>query len=171
MSITNQQEAVMSKTVPAQHPAVVLRSQYRQLRSLLAVLMVAVVGLTATVLVMTVDENQTATTATSTHPATVQLDDPFQGRTQPTRDNGKPDESAVAAAIASKPSVSGPDESRIAAAIGSQPTSTSTPDEAKIAATLSRHSDVGPAARARAYQEALRSMTPQQLEAIYGIGK
>ena len=168
----------MSKTVPAQHPAVVLRSQYRQLRSLLAVLMVAGAALTATVVVMTVDENQTATTATSTHPATVQLDDPFQGRTQPSAETGSASRSYPTLQDPFQSQVEGsrpdskPDESAVAAAISQQPqTSTSTPDEAKIAAALSRHSDVGPAARARAYQEALRSMTPQQLEAIYGIGK
>ena len=124
----------MSKTIPAQHPAVVLRSHYRQLRSLLAVLVVAVVGLTATVVVMTVDE----TRPPARRPRSIRrprgLSDPFEARTQPTRDNSKPDESRTAAALAG-------------------------------------HSEVGPAARARAYQEALRSMTPQQLDALYGIGK
>ena len=72
MSITNHQEAVMSNSIPAQHPAVVLRSQYRQLRSLLAVLVVAVVGLSTTVVVLTVDD-QTATTATTTHVPTAQI--------------------------------------------------------------------------------------------------
>ena len=78
MPITNNQEAVMSNSIPAQHPAVVLRSQYRQLRSLLAVLVVAVVGLSTTVVVLTVDD-QTATTATTTHVPTAQLGDPFAG--------------------------------------------------------------------------------------------
>jgi hypothetical protein len=41
----------MGKTIPAQHPAVVLRSHYRQLRALLAVAMIAVVGLTAAVVI------------------------------------------------------------------------------------------------------------------------
>jgi hypothetical protein len=150
MSITNHQEAVMSNSIPAQHPAVVLRSQYRQLRSLLAVLVVAVVGLSTTVVVLTVDD-QTATTATSTHLPTAQLNDPFQERTQPTRDTGKPDESAVAAAIASQPPVSAPDESKIAAAIA-------------------EHADTGPQARARAWQEKLDSMTPQQRAQVFGSG-
>ena len=39
----------MGKAIPAQHPAVVLRSHYRQLRALLAIAMIAVVGLTAAV--------------------------------------------------------------------------------------------------------------------------
>jgi hypothetical protein len=169
MSITNHQEAVMSNSIPAQHPAVVLRSQYRQLRSLLAVLVVAVVGLSTTVVVLTVDD-QTATTATSTHVPTAQLNDPLQDRTQPTRDTGKPDESAVAAAIASQPPIIGPDESKIAAAIGSQPTPVSGPDESKIAAAISEHAETGPNARARAWQEKLDSMTPKERAQVYGSG-
>jgi hypothetical protein len=143
----------MSNTVPSQHPAVVLRSQYRQLRSLLAVLLVAVLGLSSAVVVMSVDDTNTASTATSIHPATARLGDPVQDRTQPTRQNGKPDESAVAAAI------------------GSRPTSVSAPDESKIAAAISEQSGTGPIARERAYQQAVSSMTPKQLEAAYGIGK
>jgi hypothetical protein len=46
----------MGKAIPAQHPAVVLRSHYRQLRALLAIAMIAVVGLTATVVILSVDE-------------------------------------------------------------------------------------------------------------------
>ena len=50
MSIpTTTQEAVMGKSVPVQHPAVVLRSQYRNLRSLVAVLLVALAALTTSV--------------------------------------------------------------------------------------------------------------------------
>jgi hypothetical protein len=187
MSITNHQEAVMSNSIPAQHPAVVLRSQYRQLRSLLAVLVVAVVGLSTTVVVLTVDD-QTATTATSTHVPTAQLNDPFQDRTQPTRDTGKPDESAIAASISQAGSRSyptltdsfqsrveqprplgGPDESRVASAISPQ-TSVAAPDESKIAAAIAEHADTGPQARARAWQEKLDSMTPQQRAQVFGSG-
>jgi hypothetical protein len=42
----------MGKAIPHQHPAVVLRSQYRQVRTMLAVAMVAVVGLSGTVVVV-----------------------------------------------------------------------------------------------------------------------
>ena len=160
----------MSKTIPAQHPAVVLRSHYQHVRSLLAVALVAVVGLSAAVVVVTVDD-RTATTATTIHPPTARLGDPLQTRTQPTHQVGGVDESAVAAAIASKPPVSGPDESRIAAAIGSQPTPVSRPDESKIAAALAAHSDTGPVARARAYEKAMSEMTPKQLDAAYGTGR
>jgi hypothetical protein len=187
MSITNHQEAVMSNSVPAQHPAVVLRSQYRQLRSLLAVMVVAVVGLSTTVVVLTVDD-QTATTATTTHVPTAQLNDPYQDRTQPTREAGRPDESAIAASISQAGSRSyptlndsfqsqveqprplgGPDESKVATAISPQ-TGVSAPDESKIAAAIAEHSDTGPEARARAWQEKLDSMTPQQRDEAFVKG-
>ena len=107
----------MSNSIPAQHPAVVLRSQYRQLRSLLAVLVVAVVGLSTTVVVLTIDD-QTATTATTTHVPTAQLGDPLQARTQPTREAGRPDESAIAASISqagtrSYPTLNDPFQSQV----------------------------------------------------------
>ena len=177
----------MSNSIPAQHPAVVLRSQYRQLRSLLAVMVVAVVGLSTTVVVLTVDD-QTATTATTTHVPTAQLNDPFQDRTQPTREAGRPDESAIAASISQAGSRSyptlndsfqsqveqprplgGPDESAVASAISPQ-TGVSAPDESKIAAALAEHSDTGPQARARAWQEKLDSMTPQQKDEAFVKG-
>jgi hypothetical protein len=187
MSITNHQEAVMNKAIPAQHPAVVLRSQYRQLRSLLAVMVVAVVGLSTTVVVLSVDD-QTATTATTTHVPTVQLNDPLQDRTQPTRQAGRPDESALAASISQAGSRSyptlndpfqsqveqprplgGPDESAVASAISPQ-TGVASPDESKIAAAIAEHSDTGPEARARAWQEKLDSMTAKERAQVYGSG-
>lgn len=42
----------MSQVVPKQHPAVVLRSHYVQLRALLAIAMIAVVGLTVAVVIL-----------------------------------------------------------------------------------------------------------------------
>jgi hypothetical protein len=42
----------MSQAISPQHPAVVLRSHYEHLRALLAVAMIAVVGLTATVVIL-----------------------------------------------------------------------------------------------------------------------
>ena len=177
----------MSNSIPAQHPAVVLRSQYRQLRSLLAVMVVAVVGLSTTVVILTVDD-QTATTATTTHVPTAQLSDPFQGRTQPTRETGRPDESAIASSISQAGSRSyptlndsfqsqveqprptgGPDESAVATAISPQ-TGVAAPDESKIAAAIAEHSDTGPQARARAWQEKLDSMTQQQKDEAFTKG-
>jgi hypothetical protein len=140
MSIPTQQEAVMSTSVPAQHPAVVLRSQYRNLRSLVAVLVVAVVGLSTTLVVVASDDDPITKTSSISRSYPT-LADTFQAETP--RPEAKPDESTIAAAISPQQSVSSPDESKIAAAIG-------------------EHSDVGPIARARAYQQALSDMTPEQ---------
>ena len=167
----------MSNSVPATHPAVVLRSQYRNLRSLAAVLAVAVAGLTTAVVIQAVDEDKpVSTTATSVHP--VQLSDPLEGRTQPltsqfTRSYPTLDDTFQSQAEMPRPQ-SKPDESKVAAAIGSSSTSTgaiSRPDEAKLAAALAEHSDVGPASRAQACQEALRNMTPEQIEQAFGEQK
>lgn len=49
----------MPQTVPTQHPAVVLRSHYRQLRALLAIAMIAVVGLTVAVVSLATDDGTT----------------------------------------------------------------------------------------------------------------
>ena len=56
----------MGKAIPAQHPAVVLRSHYKQLRALLATAMLAVVGLTAAVVILATndDRDQSAGSAT-----------------------------------------------------------------------------------------------------------
>ncbi len=48
----------MGKAIPAQHPAVVIRSHYRQLRALLAIAMIAVVGLTAAVVILANDTDE-----------------------------------------------------------------------------------------------------------------
>jgi hypothetical protein len=64
-------------------------------------------------------------------------------RPQPvTRTDGGPEESSVAAAIGSQPTVIRPDESRIAAAIGSAPEpapAPARPDESTVAAAISGH--------------------------------
>jgi hypothetical protein len=49
----------MPQTVPKQHPAVVLRSHYRQLRALLAIAMIAVVGLSLAVVLLATDDGGT----------------------------------------------------------------------------------------------------------------
>src|ERR687895_593084 len=54
------QEAQMGQTVPTQHPAVVLRSHFNQLRGLLAAALIAVVGLTVAVVILASEENQLA---------------------------------------------------------------------------------------------------------------
>lgn len=135
----------MSNTVPAQHPAVVLRSHYRNLRSLLAVALVAIVGLTATVVVLAGDDDPVTSTSSVSQPS-VRLSDPYQGRTQPTVETGSATRSYPtlqdtfqSQAESPRPD-SKPDESSVAAAISQQPqTAVSGPDEARIAATLGQH--------------------------------
>ena len=169
----------MSKSVPAQHPAVVLRSQYRNLRSLVAVLLVVVAALSATVAVISIDgDGTTSTSSVATGRSYPTLNDPFHTRTQPTRPQTRPEESAIAASIArsrSYPTLSdsfqsqveqprplgGPDESAVAAGISPQTGSTA-PDESKIAAAISQGPGTGPQARARAWQDRLDSMTPHE---------
>jgi hypothetical protein len=53
----------MGKAIPTQHPAVVLRSHYRQLRALLAIAMIAVVGLTAAVVILAINNDGDAFTS------------------------------------------------------------------------------------------------------------
>jgi hypothetical protein len=48
----------MANAIPARHPAVVLRSHYRQLRALLAIAMIAVVGLTAAVVILATNDDR-----------------------------------------------------------------------------------------------------------------
>ena len=47
----------MANAIPARHPAVVLRSHYRQLGALLAIAMIAVVGLTAAVVILATNDD------------------------------------------------------------------------------------------------------------------
>jgi hypothetical protein len=58
----------MNEAIPSQHPAVVLRSNYQHLRALLAVAMIAVVGLTVAVVIL-VTQNGGSTTASPTRAA------------------------------------------------------------------------------------------------------
>jgi hypothetical protein len=50
----------MGQAIPRQHPAVVLRSHYNLVRSLLAIAMAAVVALSAAVVIVANDEDQVA---------------------------------------------------------------------------------------------------------------
>ena len=52
----------MGKAIPAQHPAVVLRSHFKLLRALLAVAMIAVVGLSVAVVIVANHEDQASST-------------------------------------------------------------------------------------------------------------
>ena len=140
----------MNKSVTAHSPAIPVGTPPRNLRSLVAVLLVALASLGATIGYIAIDNSGTTTTTTSvangqSSPA---LDDPFQARTQPVRPLGGPSESAVASAISPKPSVTGPDESAIAAAIGN----------------AQRDGVPGPLP---GLQDKLDSMTPQQQAAAF----
>ena len=56
----------MGKAIPRQHPAVVLRSHYQQLRALLATAMIAVVGLSAAVVILATDDDRDTSTGSAT---------------------------------------------------------------------------------------------------------
>lgn len=66
----------MSHPVPTQHPAVVLRSHYRQLRALLAIAMVAVVGLSVAVVLVAEDDAAGTRSATPVSAPTERADGP-----------------------------------------------------------------------------------------------
>ena len=125
----------MQQTAPRQHPAVVLRSQYRQLKSLLVVLAVALVSVSVTVVALVADGVGTQETTGYFHP--------FNGVSQPERTGGV-DESKIAAAISKRVQLerdtSRPDEAKIAASIGKSGgfhVSTGRPDESKVAVAIS----------------------------------
>jgi hypothetical protein len=75
----------MSQTIPTQHPAVVLRSHYVHLRTLLAVALVAVVGLSAAVVILAIDNDAGGTSAGA-------IVAPAQVPTVPHFDRGRPEE-------------------------------------------------------------------------------
>ena len=158
----------MGKSVPVQHPAVVLRSQYRNLRSLVAVLLVALAALTASVVILSIDGDGTSTAPTFVGKAP--HGDPFAARTQPTQPQGGVSESSVAAAISQSGSRSYPTlaDSFQAQTEQPKPQALGGPDESRIAATLGAQSDTGAQARGQAWQEKLQSMTPQEREQAFG---
>ena len=59
----------MGKAVPEQHPAVVLRSHYVHLRALLVAALIAVLGLTATVVIVANDSDEAAVSTSTPAPA------------------------------------------------------------------------------------------------------
>jgi hypothetical protein len=96
----------MGKAIPAQHPAVVLRSHYRQLRALLAIAMIAVVGLTAAVVILATNEDRDTSAGSAT-----QLSAPAP--TGNVRYDGGPEEGSRAIVPAQQPSTrydGGPEE-------------------------------------------------------------
>ena len=96
----------MGQPIPAQHPSVVLRSQFNLVRALLAIAMVAVLALSAVVVILANDEDQVSGGAASArpiesinyggfNPATGRPDAPAvqqQSQTPGTRYDGGPEE-------------------------------------------------------------------------------
>jgi hypothetical protein len=100
------QEAVMGQAIPTQHPAVVLRSHYRQLRALLAVAMIAVVGLTAAAVILATDDGRDTSAGSATQASA-------PGPAGSTRYDGGPEEGTRGAVPARQPGVrydGGPEE-------------------------------------------------------------
>jgi hypothetical protein len=80
----------MGQVIPRQHPAVVLKSHYKNLRALLAAALVAVVALTAAVVILSNDADQTASTQPISHQ---------QALPDGTRYDGGPDEGTRGAQV------------------------------------------------------------------------
>lgn len=87
----------MGNAIPTQHPAVVLRSHYRQVRALLALAMIAVLGLTVALVVIATDDDRDI----ATNPA-VQVSAP--GPNGSTRYDGGPEEGTRGTASLAAPS-------------------------------------------------------------------
>jgi type IV secretory pathway VirB10-like protein len=60
----------MSHTIPSQHPAVVLRSNYQHLRALLAMAVAVILGLTVAVVVLATSSNHVPLASPTTQSAT-----------------------------------------------------------------------------------------------------
>jgi hypothetical protein len=96
----------MGKAIPAQHPAVVLRSHHRHLRALLAIAMIGVVGLTAAVVILATNEDRDTSAGSATQVST-------PGPTGTTRYDGGPEEGSRSVVPTQPPSTrydGGPEE-------------------------------------------------------------
>jgi hypothetical protein len=100
----------MGQAVPRQQPAVVLRSQFNQLRALLAIVAIAVAGLTVAVVILANDSDEVSSTGATGSAASIrygefnpatgrpesaplpQRESPLQSRLDGTRSDGGPDE-------------------------------------------------------------------------------
>jgi hypothetical protein len=107
----------MAQAVQTQHPAVVLRSHFNLLRSLLAIAMVAVVGLAAAVVILATDDERDIGAATAT-----QVSAP--GPTGDTRYDGGPEEGTRGVVPGVQPGVrydGGPEEGTRGVVAAEQP--------------------------------------------------
>jgi hypothetical protein len=100
----------MGQPIPAQHPSVVLRSHFKLVRTLLAIAMAAVLGLTGAVVILANDDNQIDTASKATPAA--QQPQPTAG----TRYDGGPEEGTRA--VSPPAEIAPPPASSIAAGSG-----------------------------------------------------
>ena len=91
----------MSHSISPQHPAVVLRSHYVHLRALLATAMIAIVGLTAAVVILATDDDRDTSAGSAT-----QVRAPAS--TGSTRYDGGPEEGTRGALSSAAPSTAVP---------------------------------------------------------------
>jgi hypothetical protein len=75
----------MGQAIPSRHPAVVLRSHYNHLRTLLAILAISLVGLSTAVVILATDDDRDTSAASATQASA-------PGPTGSTRYDGGPDE-------------------------------------------------------------------------------
>jgi len=151
----------MGKSVPVQHPAVVLRSQYRNLRSLVAVLLVALAALTASVVILSIDGDGTSTAPTFVGKAP--HGDPFAARTQPTQPQGGVSESSVAAAISQSGSRSYPTLADSFQAQTEQPKPQGGVSESSVASAISQSGSRSYPTLADSFQAQTEQPKPQAL--------
>jgi hypothetical protein len=96
----------MGQAIPRQHPAVVLRSHFNALRAMLAVAMIAIVGLSAAVVILATDDDRGQSASSATQAST-----PSPSGT--TRYDGGPEEGSRGIFQAPRPGVrfdGGPEE-------------------------------------------------------------
>ena len=79
----------MGQAIPRQHPAVVLRSHFNALRAMLAVAMIAIVGLSAAVVILATEDDRDQSASSATQAST-----PSPSGT--TRYDGGPEEGTAA---------------------------------------------------------------------------
>jgi hypothetical protein len=164
----------MGQAIPRQQPAVVLRSQFNQLRALLAIALVAVAGLTVAVVILANDSDEVGSTSSvppggsinygdsalvnpSTGYPTVpfpELEQSLQNRLDGTRYDDGPEEGTRGINLAPRASGSSAVESKheaaTAAAIGQSSSASSAveeKDEAATAAAIGRQSSDGTVTR------------------------
>ena len=139
----------MGQAIPRQHPAVVLRPNYRKLRALLALTLVVLVGLSAALVLVANDDDSTATSfASPGQPIEYGDFSPQTGRpmvdvARPNLAANPPIEYGEFSPQTGRPMANGAtlDESNVAAAISGpqqagDETGSGGPDEANVAAAI-----------------------------------